>query len=201
MAKPGGEQEQSTEVRILELAFPDDQAPPQLSVGIVSLVELCDLAMPDPQALIHRLREEAKFEAFPQDRANELGNMLALDNKVFSFPVRKLKHSLFVRDRHEALVHILVTEGESDQGKVVFCSAIFNGALEADAVKAAVHVTKRQPITGATVTNAGGATLRRVFWDVEGASGIRGFMVTGPKDVEAINQLRAFTAFNLVQAK
>ena len=37
--------------RVIETAFEGVEAPPELSVGIVSLVELCQLAMPDPAAI------------------------------------------------------------------------------------------------------------------------------------------------------
>jgi hypothetical protein len=74
---------------------------------------------------------------------------------------------------------------------------LFNGAIEADVVKAAAHVTDKQPLTGATVTNPNGAQIRRVFWDVEGIAGVRGLMVSGPPDVENPIIMRAITAFNL----
>jgi hypothetical protein len=186
--------------RVLEMAFPGDEAPGELSVAIVSLVELCDLAMPDP-ASIYQAIDSAGFAAGPQERADEFGNWLALDNKVFSFPVRNVKHKLWARDRHEARVRLLVSEGESAEGRIVFVSTIFGGAIEADAVKAAVHVSKKKPITGASLVNAQGTPVRRVFWDVEGASGMRGLMVTGPENVEAIDGVRAFTAFNIAGRK
>jgi hypothetical protein len=177
-------------------AFPGDRAPPELGVAVVSLVELCQIAMPDPAALREAI-QSAGFAEGPKERADEMGGLLALDTKVFSFPVKNLRHQIFARDRNEARVRLLISEGDSKEGPVVFASTIFGGAIEADAVKAAAHVTKKKPLTGATVTNASGAQLRRVFWDTEGESGVRGFMVTGPQNVEAWNGMRAFTAFNL----
>lgn len=186
--------------RLVELAFPESAAPPELSVGIVSLVELCELAMPNPSSLREAIRSAAFGDA-PQGQAEELGGLLALDNKVFSFPVRNLRHQLYGRDRNEVPVRILVTEGESADGPVVFVSTLFNGAMEADAVKAAAHVTDKQPLTGASITNPNGAKLRRVFWDVEGVAGIRGLMISGPEDVEDVVIMRAITAFNLVRQR
>jgi hypothetical protein len=183
--------------RVIEAAFPGDEAPPELSVAIVSLVELCQLAMPNPAGIAEAI-QSAGFAEGPKERADEFAGWLALDNKVFSFPVRNLRHKLFARNRHDVRVRLLVSEGESAQGRVLFVTTIFGGALEADAIKAAAHVTKKQPLTGATVTNAEGKQLRRVFWDAEGESGIRGLMVTGPQDVESADAPRAFTAFNLV---
>lgn len=184
---------------IISKAFEGDDAPGDLSVSIVSLVELCQLAMPDPVKIRERLRE-AQFEVGPEDRANEWGRMLSLDTNVIASPVRNLKHEMFGRLRHEAPVIVLLSVGDSKQGKVVFCSTVFRGAIEADAVKAAAHVIKERPFTGATTLNADGSILRRVFWDVN-VSGVRGFMVTGPDDVEAAHLPRAFTAFNAVSAK
>lgn len=185
---------------LIESAFPEDMPPAELSVAIVSLVELCQLAMPDP-ARLRQMIESAKFEEGPQQKADELGGYLALDNKVFSFPVRNLQHKLWARDRHGAPVLLLLSEGDSDKGRVVFMSAVFSGAQEGDAVKAVADVAKKQPLTGATLVNANGTHLRRVFWDVEGQAGIRGLMVTGPQDVDALRGARAFTAFNFAGAK
>lgn len=185
---------------LIEAAFPGDQAPGQLSVAIVSLIELCQIAMPDPA----KIRESilgAGFEAGAEARAAEAGAMLALDNKVWADPVRNLKHEMFGRERTGETVIFLVSQGETKGGKIVFLSTLFRGAMEADAVKAAAHVTKKQPLTGATAQNVNGNTLRRVFWDTEGVEGVRGLMVTGPHNVEALDLPRAFTAFNLVSAK
>ncbi len=186
--------------RVIELPFDKDEAPPELSVGIVSLVELCQLAMPDPAALSHAI-ENAGFAPAPAQMTDDFSAYLALDERVFSFPVRNLRHRLWMRERHEAPVRLLLSEGDSDEGPVVFVSAIFGGALEADGVKAVVHVSNKQPITGATLVNARGTRLRRVFWDVEGVDGIRGLMLTGPENVEALAGVRAFTAFNLVSKR
>jgi hypothetical protein len=185
---------------LLELPFPDSEAPPELSVGIVSLVELCQIGMPNPAAVREAIKSAQLGDA-PQGLAEEFGGLLALDNKVFSFPVRNLRHQLYGRDRNDVPVRLLVTEGESAEGPVIFLSTLFNGAIEADVVKAAAHVTDKQPLTGATVTNPNGAQLRRVFWDVEGAGGVRGLMISGPPDVEDPVIMRAITAFNLVSRK
>lgn len=182
---------------IVGAAFPGDRAPPELSVAVVSLVELCQIGMPDP-AILRQAIESAGFAEGPKERADEMGGLLALDNKVFSFPVSNLRHQIFARDRNEARVRLLLSEGDSSEGPVVFVSTIYSGAIEADAVKAAAHVTKKKPLTGATVTNANGVKLRRVFWDMQGESGVRGFMVTGPENVESWDGARAFIAFNIV---
>lgn len=185
---------------IVEEAFPEAMAPPDLSVSIVSLVELCKEAMPDP-ALVHKAIEGAGFVVEIPEKAQRYGDWLALDNKVFSFPVRNIRHKLYARERSNALVAFLISEGDSAHGKVIFCTAVFWGAIEADAVKAAAHVTKKPPLTGAKVKNAEGDTLRRVFWDTAGLAGIRGLMVTGPDNVEAHYHGRAFTAFNIAGRK
>jgi hypothetical protein len=183
---------------ILELAFEGNQAPAQLSVAIVSLVELCEIAMPDP-AKIRESLLGAGFEVGKKARADEAGRMLALDNKFVATPLRNLRHELYGKERHGAPVLILLSEADAKEGKLVFCSAIFRGALEADAVKAVAHVTKLQPITGSTARNADGNVLRRVFWDVKDVAGVRGLVVTGPGNVEATELPRAFTAFNRVK--
>ena len=186
--------------RVIETAFEGVQAPPELSVAIVSLVELCQLAMPEPTAIEQAIKS-ADFAEGRKDRTDEFSSWLALDNRVFSFPVRNLKHKLHLRDRQDARVRLMISEGESDHGGVIFVTTIFGGAIEADAIKAVVHVTNKHPLTGATLVNAQGAPLRRVFWDLEGIGGIRGLMITGPNNVEAADAPRAITAFNLVGKK
>ena len=197
MANAGGDQGAKNVKTVIESAFQGDQAPAELSVGIVSLIELCNLAMPNPAAVRQRL-QEAEFAVSSQDTADMFAKMLALDNKVMSFPVRGLSHKAYTRDRQGETIQLLLSEGDSDQGKIVFVSTLFRGAIEADAVKAAAHVTKKQPITGAAMETSEGWRRRRVFWDTEGVSGVRGLMVTGPEDVESTDHYRAITAFNLV---
>jgi hypothetical protein len=198
MTNTGGGQGQ--EFTTIESAFPGTAAPAELSVGIVSLVELCNLAMPDPNTLYQRIRE-AKFTDAAPEQATEFGRALALEDRVFSFPVRNLRHKLFAKDRHNEAVVLLVTEGESSEGPVVFCSSFFRGAMEADVVKAVAHVSKKQPLTGANVDFADGTHRRRIFWDMQNASGVRGLMVTGPHNVEALDLYRAITAFNVAGRK
>jgi hypothetical protein len=186
--------------RVISRAFEGDEAPAELSVGIVSLVELCQVAMPDPERIRASLKD-AGFTPGPQAKADEAGRMLALDKNVVAKPVRRLRHELYGHYRNETPVLILLSTGESDDGGIVFCTALFRGAIEADAVKAAAHVTKKQPFTGASIRNHEGTTVRRVFWDVEDAAGVRGFMVSGPQNVEALDLPRAITAFNKVASR
>lgn len=199
MAKNEKGREQPRRV-LISKAFEGDEAPGQLSVAIVSLVELCNLAMPDTA----KLRSEilgAGFSAAPKDVTERTGAWLSLEDKVAASPVRNLRHEMFGRDRHGENVYIVLSEGNSADGKVVFCSTVFTGAIEADAVKAAAHVAKKEPFIGSTHRRPDGRVLRRVFWDVEGVAGIRGLVVSGPENVELLNEPRAFTAFNKVAAK
>jgi hypothetical protein len=188
----------SARVRLLlSQAFPDDAAPAELSVGVVSLVELCQLAMPDPNRIREKLRQ-AEFEIGNQERAHEVGEVFALDRKIFASQVRNLRHEIYGKYRHDAPVVILLSVGDSDEGKVVFCSSIFRGAIEADAIKAAAHVTQKEPFTGSTAKNSDDKLLRRSFWDVGGKDGIRFLVVSGPQNVEATDLPRAITALNKV---
>lgn len=182
-------------VQVIEMAFPGDQAPPQLSVSIVSLVELCQLGMPNV-GKVRELIASAGFKPGAQDTADAVARTLALDVKTVNMAVRNLRNEIFGRGRHGEPVVLLLSHGESDAGQVVFLSALFRGAVEADAVKAAAHVTKAQPLTGAKARNHDGQDIRRVFWDVGGGAGLRGFMVTGPADPDSTTMLRAFTGFN-----
>ncbi len=200
MTDQAGGKDQEGVMTVVEQAFPGNEAPPELSVGIVSLVELCQLAMPDPAALAHAI-ENAGFGVGPQETADEVGAWLALDQRVFSFAVRNLRHRLWGRERHEAPVMLLLSEGESDEGPVVFVSTLFSGAAEADAIKAAAHVSNKQPLNGAQAVNKQGAKLRRVFWDVGGVDHIRGLLVSGPQNVDSFTGMRAITAFNLVSKR
>lgn len=182
---------------LVSLAFEGDAAPGQLSVGIVSLVELCQLAMPDPARVRERLKE-AGFVASPPEKAAEAGRMLNLETGVVDARVSNLKHELYGFVRNEDPVIILLSVGESKEGRLVFVSAIFRECIEADVVKAVAHVTQKKPLTGAPARTSEGVSTRRVFWDVEGAAGVRGMMITGPVDVEATDAPRAVTAFNKV---
>lgn len=184
---------------LFSLAFEGDSPPGQLSVGIVSLVELCQLAMPDPNRIRVRLHE-AGFVAGSAEDAAEAGHLLNLETGVVASRVRNLKHELYGFERHGEPVIIALSVGDSDEGKLVFCSAIFRGCIEADVVKAVAHVTKKKPLTGAPARTGKGVSTRRVFWDVDGAAGVRGLIITGPVDVEATTAARAVTAYNKVGA-
>jgi len=197
MNKSQGPDPSLRERLLVSEAFPGDAAPADLSVGIVSLVELCQLAMPDPNKIRERLRE-AEFEVGKQERADEFGEVFALDRKMIAGSVKNLRHEIYGITRNDAPVLILLSVGDSDEGKVVFCSSIFRGAIEADAIKAAAHVSKRQPFTGSTAINSDDKILRRSFWDVEGEAGVRFLVVSGPQNVEATDLPRAITAFNKV---
>lgn len=183
--------------QVLELAFPGDQAPPQLGVSVVSLVELCQLAMPDA-GKVRELILGAGFDTGAQARAVEAGRTLALDIKVIDAPVRNLRHEIFGRGRHGEPVILLLSQGETDAGPIVFLSTLFRGAVEGDAIKAAMHVIKAEPLTGSKIRNHDGNEVRRVFWDVGGVAGLRGFVVSGPQDTDSTTLTRAFTGFNWV---
>lgn len=185
---------------IISTAFEGDAAPGQLSAAIVSLVELCQFAMPDHQ----KMREAilgADFAPLPQAQADSVGAYLSLDKGMVSFPVSDIRHELFSRDRYGEMVYYLLSEGRSEQGRVVFLSTVFHGAIEADAVKAVAHVTKKQPITGANLRNNRGERLRRVFWDTGGQAGTMGIVATGPHNVESLDIPRAFTAVGDVRKR
>jgi hypothetical protein len=179
--------------RVLELAFPDESPPARLSAAVVSVVELCHLGMPDARKLRELIRG-ADFQEGAPSKAEEAGQMLALDVKLVETPIRDLRHELFGRGRRGEPVLLLLSQGKTGKGDIVFLSALFKGAIEADAVKAASHVSKTKPITGSKIRNHNGNEVRRVFWDVKGAAGIRGFVVSGPQDVESTALTRAFTA-------
>lgn len=198
MAKRTQDRTPRTEKVVFELAFEGDAPPPSLSKAIVSLVELCQIAMPYPNKVRQNI-EGAGFFKGEQEIADGYGAAFALDDKVVSWPIRSIRHEIYGRARDNEPVILLLSEAESGKGKVVFLSALFRGAMEADAVKAAAHVAKRQPFTGAIAKNAAGNTLRRVFWDVEGEGNIRGLMVSGPENVESTTLPRAFTAFALAK--
>ncbi|MBL8546295.1 MAG: hypothetical protein JNL81_07510 [Hyphomonadaceae bacterium] len=180
--------------KLISTAFEGHKAPAQLSVAIVSLVELCQFAMPDPKKL-HDAIMGANFVAASQERANVAGAYLALDNSVISTPVQNLQHKFYERDRNGEMVLYLLSEGRTQRGRIVFVSTLFRGAIEADAVKAVVHVSKEQPITGARAVNNNGKPIRRVFWHINNQAGIKGIVVTGPQDVESLTAPRGFTAF------
>lgn len=186
--------------RLISLAFEGEQAPAELSVGVVSLVELCQIAMPDPLRLRTSLLG-AGFRQGAQHAADNAGRMLSLDKAVIGAPVHALNHEIYGTERHGDPVTILVSEGDSAGGKVIFVTALFRQSIEADVVKAVVHVSKKQPFTGAKTRNDDGKIIRRVFWDIEDTAGIRGIMVTGPVNVEATHVARGITAFNKAATK
>lgn len=179
---------------LISTAFQGDDAPHQLSVAIVSLVELCQFAMPDPEKMRDAIIG-ANFEVASQMHADEAGAFLALNNAVITAPIDALTHQMFQRDRSGEMVYYLLSVGRIQRRRMVFLSTLFRGAMEADAVKAVAHVSKQQPITGARATNDRGQRIRRVFWQIDGSAGIKGIVVTGPENVEALDAPRAFTAF------
>ena len=179
---------------LISKAFEGDNAPAQLAVAIVSLVELCQFAMPDPKKL-HDAIVGANFTPLPQARADEAGAFLALDKAVVTTPIQSLQHKFYERDRNGEAVLYLLSEGRTQRGRIVFLSTLFSGAIEADAVKAVSHVSKEQPVTGARAVNDRGKQIRRVFWQINNHAGIKAIVVTGPQNVEALDAPRAFTAF------
>lgn len=107
---------------------------------------------------------------------------------------------MYGTERNGDPIVVMLSEGDTDDGKIVFLTTLFRGAIEADAVKAVTHVAQKQPLTGSNVTNTEGSVVRRVFWDVDDA-GIRGMVVSGPDNVESMQAPRAITAYNLVGPK
>jgi hypothetical protein len=186
---------------LISLAFEGEYAPPPLSAAIVSLVELCQRGMPDPQQLRTALVEEAKFTVGPAERAEETARTWAFDQKLVDEPVTDLKHEIFGRDRDGVPVVMLLSTGRAGGKPIVFCTTLFRGVIEADVVKAVEHVTKRQPFIGGRVANADGAIVRRAFWDVQGDAGVRAIIACGPDNVEALTLPRAIIAFSYVVPK
>lgn len=184
--------------QVISKAFPGNEAPAGLSVGIVSLVELCNIAMPSAAEARKQIKNAA-FVGIAREKADNAARLFALDAKILVKPVRNLRNALYARDRNDEAVLLLLSEGDTDDGRVVFLSSIFRGSIEADVVKAVTHVTKTQPFTGTTVTNADGVAMRRVQWELN-SGGIRGMVVTGPPNVESLENPRAITAFNIAKA-
>lgn len=191
-----GEPQKPSVKRTISMAFEGDQAPAGLSVGIVTLVEFCKAGMPDP-ARVRAQFKALQFNASGQKNADDAARLLALDTKIFAKPVRNLKNEMYGAERNGDPVVLVLSEGDTDDGKVVFLTTLFRGAIEADVVKAVAHVAKKKPLTGTTVTNAEGAVVRRVIWDVNEA-GLRGMVASGPDNVESQQAPRAITAFNFV---
>ena len=197
MSSPTSEEPWRT---LISPAFEGDQPPAQLSVSIVSLVELCQRAMPDPQEIRKALVEEAKFVTGPTERAEEWARVWALENKLISDPVTAFRHELYGRGRRGDPVIVLLSVGRSGGAEIVFTTVIFRGATEADVVKAMAHVTKKKPLVGGLVRNADGNKVRRVFFDVEGVAGVRAMVGCGPDNVDSTDLPRAIIALNKVGA-
>lgn len=182
---------------LISKAYEGDNPPGVLSVGLVSLVELCQHAMPKP-AKIREKMAEASLEKVSQEQADKFGAALALDQKMLAGPVRNLKHDLYAKERAGALVLLLISEGQSDEGPVVFATTLFTGAVEADVVKAVSKVTDQEPSVGSVASGPSG-DIRRVYWDIpNNTAGVRFFVASGPADMDADHTLRAVTAFNKV---
>lgn len=181
---------------LVSVAYDGEFAPPSLSVAIVSLVELCQRAMPNPKRLRSAIVDEAKFDVGPQARADEFARTWALDNKLIDAPVAGLRHEVFGREREGEPVVFLLSTGLAGGKEVVFCSVLFRGVIEADVVKAVKHVSKRDPFGGGRVVNADGGIVRRVFWDIQGDAGVRALVACGPDNVDAMHLPRAIVALN-----
>jgi hypothetical protein len=190
----------SAERTLISAAFPDVSAPGQLSVAVVSLIELCNLAMPD-ESMVRARIAEAGFEVGPQSTADLAGRTLGLDHRIIAEPLANMRHEIYGKPRHGAPVVLLLSTGDSPTGKMIFISSLFAGAIEADAVKAGSHVTKLKPLVGGRVLLENGRVQRRVFWQTDGAGGLLALVATGPDNVEAMDEIRAFVAFNKAALK
>ena len=194
----GGEQKPTIKT-ILSKAFEGDLPPPELSAAIVSLVELAQIAMPDP----NRVRQAilgADFASHDEEISRSGGEIYGFEKNMLSDPVTGLKHEFFERERNGAPVFLLLSVGMAGTRPVVFLSTLFQGAIEADVVKAVTHVAKREPFVGAKATNASGFPLRRIFWDVEDVSGVRFLVASGPPNVDGTSFPRAITAISIAAA-
>lgn len=194
MGQGGGAKTPSVKT-IISKAFEGNSPPVELSTATVSLVELAQVAMPDP----NRVRQAilgAEFAAHDAEISRSGGEIYAFDRNMLSDPVTDLKHEFFERERNGTPVFFLLSVGKANKKPVVFLSTMFQGAIEADVVKAVTHVTKREPFTGAKATNVNGFPLRRIFWDVAGVSGVRYLVASGPANVDGTSFPRAITAIS-----
>lgn len=183
---------------LISPAFEGEYAPAPLSVAIVSLVELCQRAMPDPALIRKALIEEAKFTAGPTARAEEFARTWAFDSKLIAAPVHDLRHEVYGREREGEPVIFLLSTGKSEGAEVVFLTVLFLGVTEADVVKAIAHVTKKKPAIGGSARNVDGAIVRRVFFEVGGEAGVRAMIGCGAENVDATHLPRAIIAFSRV---
>ena len=195
MANMAKKEEPKHVMTLVSPAFEGDSPPAELSVGIVSLIELCQQAMPNANKVRGKLIE-ANFQQREEKRAQEITTVLAFDKGLVEGNIRNFRHAIYQRERHDAPVVLMVSEGDTGKGPVVMVSTLFTGAAEADVVKAVGHVTKAAPFTGQKVENKDGFTVRRVFWELPNTSGVRFMVASGPADPDAMDKMRAITAIS-----
>ena len=174
---------------------PRDEPPAVLGVAAVTWLDVCLGRMPNA-ASVRKGIVDAGFRPEPEATAKAIGRSLALDNKMLSFPIRDLKHEAWRKEQHGVPAAILLTTAHSDLGDMVFCSALFGGATEADAVKMIQHLAKSPPTVGGLTHDPDGKVLRRVFWKLDGQAGMLAMAVSGPENPDARDHLRALVAFN-----
>ena len=172
-----------------------DPMPIVLGAAAVVWLETCLGRMPSVAKLQAGLKANG-FQPEPEAVARAVARGLALDAKIVATPLRDLRHSCWRKEHKGVPAVILLSTAQSDLGEIVFCSALFGGATEAEAVRAVENLTNSAPLVGGLAHDADGKVVRRVFWKVSGGSGVKAIAVSGPEDPATRDHLRALIAFN-----
>lgn len=174
---------------------PGEEPPAVLGLAAVTLLDVCIGQMPDI-ARVERAIVEAGFKPEPEATARGIARGLALESKMVSAPLRDFRHKAWRTERQGVPAAMLLSAAQSDLGPVVFCSALFGGATEAEAVKTVQALSRSPPTDGGMAHDADGKVVRRVFWNLQGQAGLLGLVVCGPENPETRDHLRALVAFN-----
>lgn len=172
-----------------------ERVPAVLGVAAATLLQTCLGRMPNADRIRAALREEG-WKPEPAETARAVGRSLALDSKLIATPLRDLEHAAWRRDHQGVPAVILLSTAQSAVGPMVFCTAFFGDATEAEAVRVVEALTKVKPAVGGLAHDPDGNVLRRIFWKFEGAGGLLAIALSGPEDENRRDHLRALIAFN-----
>ncbi len=176
-----------------------EAVPAVLGAAAALLLETCLGRMQDVQLLRAGITG-AGFRPEPPETARQVGRALALESKFVASPVRDMQHAAYSKEHHGVPAVMLLSTAQSELGGIVFCSALFGGATEAEGVHVVERMLKTPVTVGGLAHDPDGNVLRRIFWQLGGAGGLLAIGLSGPEDQTSRDVLRALTAVARTQA-
>lgn len=170
-----------------------EAVPAVLGAAAALLLETC-LGRIQDVAQLRASITGAGFRPEPPETARAVGRALALESKMVAKPMRDMAHVAYSKEHHGVPAVMLLSTAQSELGGIVFCSALFGGATEREAVHVVERMTKITASAGGLAHDPDGNVLRRIFWQLGGAGGLLAIALSGPEDQTSRDVLRALTA-------